>query len=198
MAKKTIGMRRVLAFLALEESRHEQTGGGAPAVAAYEFQSNAIVDMLTKLKDNFRKELGDLEKEEMNSQHAYDMEMVHLTNTIDNLKAERQELAQAKASAAAESARAKGELADTKASLAESEKFLADMKATFETKTATFEANQNVRKGEIEALGKAIEIISNPNVSGAYAEHVNAELLQQPASSSPRKLSLLQLHSASR
>merc|ERR1719276_102570 len=104
--------------------------------------------------------------------------MVHLTNTLDNLKAEREELSQTKANTAAESARAKGELADTKASLAESQKFLADTKATHEAKTATFEANQKVRKEEIEAIGKAIEIIANPDVSGSYSKHVNAELVQ--------------------
>jgi len=137
--------------------------------------------------------LADLEKEEANSQHAFDMEMVHLTNTVDNLKAEREELSQTKAKTAAESARAKGGLADTKASLAEAEKFLSDVKATYAAKSATFEENQKVRMAELAAIGKAIEIISNPNVSGSYATHVNAELVQQP-----RKLSLLQMHSASK
>jgi len=189
MTQTVSGMRRVLASLALVQGR----ASGAPAVNAYEFQSSAIVDMLAKLKDNFRKELGELEKEEANSGHAHDMEMVHLTNTLDNLNAENQELSQTKASAAAESARAKGELADTKSSLADAQKFLADTTATYKTKSATFEANQKLRKEELQALDKAIEIISNPNVSGAYASRVNAELVQQPI-----KLSLLQVHSASR
>merc|ERR1719482_1588617 len=104
-------------------------GGGAPAVAAYESQTGSIIEMLAGLKDNFRKELADLEKEEANSAHAHDMEMVHLTNTLDNLKAEREELSQTKANTAAASATAKGELAETKASLAEAEKFLADTKS---------------------------------------------------------------------
>jgi len=190
MTKTVSGMRRVLASLALQQSQDQS---GAPAVNAYEFQSSNIVDMLAGLKDNFRKELADLEKEEFNSAHAFDMEMVHLTNTVDNLKAEREELAQTKARTAAESATAKGELADTKTSLAEAEKFLADTKSTYSAKSSTFEANQKVRKEELEAIDKAISIISNPNVSGSYGKHVNAELVQQP-----RKLSLLQMHSASK
>merc|ERR1712232_422967 len=73
------------------------------------------------------------------------------------------------------------------------------MGATHEAKTATFEANQKVRKEEIEALDKAIEIISNPNVSGSYAEHVNAAFAQQTTeSNTARKLSFLQVNSASR
>jgi len=149
--------------------------------------------LLEKLQTKFEDQRLALEKEEMNAAHAFDMEMVHLTNTVDNLKAEREELAETKASTAAESATAKGELADTKASLAETEKFLADTKATYSAKSATFEANQKVRTEELEAIEKAIEIISNPNVSDSYATHVNAELIQQP-----RKLSLLQMHSASK
>merc|ERR1719181_366190 len=117
------------------------------------------------------------------------MEMVHLTNTIENLKAEREELAERNAEAAATSARAQGQLAETKADLAENEKFLSDMKATYETKTATYESNQKVRKEELEALDKAIEIIASPTVSDAYGTHVNAELLQKPVAASPRKLS---------
>merc|ERR1719486_1657310 len=114
MTKTVSGMRRVLASMALEQSA---AGGGAPAVAAYEFQSSSIIEMLEGLKDKFRKELADLEKEEANSQHAFDMESVHLTNTLDNLKAEREELSQTKSKTASDSARAKGELADTKAAL---------------------------------------------------------------------------------
>ena len=68
-----------------------------------------------------------------------------------------------------------------------------DTKAMYEAKTATYEENQKVRKEELEALGKAIEIISNPNVSDSYAEHVNAELIQ-----APKKVSLLQVHAASK
>merc|ERR1719482_709025 len=111
-------------------------GGGAPAVAAYESQTGSIIEMLAGLKDNFRKELADLEKEEANSAHAHDMEMVHLTNTLDNLKANREELAERKARTTSESARAKGELAETKVGLSDAEKFLADTEATYKVKSA--------------------------------------------------------------
>merc|ERR1712107_693685 len=131
MAKSVRGMHRVLAGLALvqEESRDDWS----PAVAAYEFQSSGIVDMLKTMRDRFQKELGELEKEEMNAAHACDMEVVHLTNTIAQMKAEREDAAAAKAENAELSARTKGELADTKISLADAEHFLADMKATFES-----------------------------------------------------------------
>jgi peptidoglycan hydrolase CwlO-like protein len=173
MAKSVRGMHRVLAGLALvQEETHQTHDEWSPAVAAYVFQSSGIVDMLKTMRDRFQKELGEFEKEEMNKANACDMEVVHLTNTIAQMKAEREDAAAAKAENAALSARTKGELADTKVSLADAQKFLADLTSTFETKKATFQQNQQVRKDEIAALGKAIEILSSPEVADSYSEHV--------------------------
>merc|ERR1740130_2087392 len=47
----------------------------APEANAYEFQSNGVVEMLSKLLDKFIDERTTLEKEEMNSKHAFDMLM---------------------------------------------------------------------------------------------------------------------------
>merc|ERR1719482_533396 len=47
------------------------------------------------------------------------------------------------------------------------------MTATFAAKSDQYEANQNVRKDELEAINKAIEIISSPEVAGSYAENIN-------------------------
>merc|ERR1719388_47825 len=101
--------------------------------------------------------------------------------------ADREEKSALKAATAADSAKAKGELEETKAEKAADEKQLADMTATFEAKTATYKENQKVRKGELEALSKAIEIISSPEVAGSYAGHVNAAMAQTQV------VSLLQL-----
>merc|ERR1740130_86967 len=45
------------------------------------------------------------------------------------------------------------------------------MKATFAAKTDTFKNNQAVRASELEAVAKAIEIISDPSVAGSYGKH---------------------------
>merc|ERR1719487_1485531 len=95
----------------------------APEANAYEFQSGGIIDMLKGLKDKFRKELGDLEKEEMNSKHAFNMMVQDLTDSIERgTKAISDKSAEKSAkheSAAADSK----ELADTEADLAEDEKY---------------------------------------------------------------------------
>jgi hypothetical protein len=101
------------------------------------------------------------------------MNMIQLTDLIAHSKANREDKAETKADTAAKSAKAKGDLADTKASLAADQATLAEMTSIFEQKSAIFKENQEVRQLEIEALSKAIEIISNPNVSASYAGHIN-------------------------
>merc|ERR1719198_2527077 len=59
-------------------------GDEAPEANAYEFQSGGIIDMLKKLKDDFRSKLADCQKEEMNSKHAYDMVVQDLVDSIEN------------------------------------------------------------------------------------------------------------------
>jgi len=63
------------------------------------------------------------------------------------------------------------------------------MKATSAAKSDQFKANQVVRKDELTAIAKAIEIISDPSVAGSYGKHINFAQV---------KTSLLQVRSESR
>merc|ERR1712107_400038 len=51
-------------------------------------------------------------------------------------------------------------------------------------KSATIAANQKVRKEELEAIGKAIEIMSSNDVAGGYKRNIN--LVQSPSFQSKR------------
>merc|ERR1719213_646459 len=91
-----------------------------------------------------------------------------------------------------DAAAAKGDLADTQAAVAEDTKFLADLNSECEQKTFDYEQRQIVRSGEIEAIGKAIEIMSSPEVaSGA----THTMLMQQILFGRPAPVSLAQLRS---
>ena len=60
------------------------------------------------------------------------------------------------------------------------------MTSIFEEKSAVYKQNQEVRKLELEAIAKAIEIIFNPNVADSYAGHiklVQTNFLQMTSSS---------------
>merc|ERR1719269_92878 len=76
----------VAAFLGMmgEDFMKSMNDEAAPEANAYEFQGGGIVDMLKKLKDEFRGKLGQCQKEEMNSKHAYDMVVTDLVDSIEN------------------------------------------------------------------------------------------------------------------
>merc|ERR1719194_45744 len=127
-------MRRVMvAFLEMSQRTEEATNKelGGPAVAAYEFQSGKIITMLEKLKKKFKGELDAVEEAESTQAHAYNLEMLHLGDSIEAAKADRAQKAEANAQRKADSAEAKANLADSKANLEEAEKLLAEVTSTF-------------------------------------------------------------------
>jgi len=69
----------------------------APEANAYEFQSHGVVEMLEKLLDKFIDERDTLQKEEMNSKHAFDMLMQDLNAQITQGTADRGQKAENKA-----------------------------------------------------------------------------------------------------
>jgi len=146
------------------------------------------VALLESFSKKFRAELEEVQREESNQAQNYKMEVVHMTNTIDYMTKEIEEKSVFKAKRSSESAQAKSDLAGTKNDLADDTKTLKDMKATYAAKSDQFKANQVVRADELEAIGKAIEIISDKSVAGSYGKHVNFA----------QKTSLLQVRSESR
>lgn len=66
----------------------------------------------------------------------------------------------------------KGELSDTKDSLASTQDYVNNVKTTFQLKKESFERNQQVRQEELDALTKAIEIISSNSVQGNAEKHL--------------------------
>merc|ERR1719389_1523784 len=79
-------------------------------------------------------------------------------------------------------AEAEGDLQDTITARDADAKYLADLTATCEQKATDFEARQQLRAEELEAIEKAIEIISSAAVSGNAEKHLPT-LLQAKAAS---------------
>jgi len=152
---------------------------GAPEAEAYEFQSSSVVDMLEKLRLRFQDERLVLEKEEMNKKAAYQQMMQKLTDDINYAKDQVSSKSEAKSQALGDAATAKGDLAQTKDAKAADELYLKDAVTECISKSKDFESRQVTRATEIEAVEKAIEIISSPEVSGAAKEYLpGAALLQ--------------------
>jgi DNA repair exonuclease SbcCD ATPase subunit len=164
-AKKTID-------IFLQNVEPEGLAVSAPEANGYEFQSSGVVEMLEKLLDKFVDERTTLEKEEMNSKHAYDMLMQDLQAQITQATQDRDEKAETKAAKLQAKADAQGDLKDTTTTRDADAKYLADLTATCEQKASDFESRQQLRADEIVAVEKAIEIISSGAVAGNANKHL--------------------------
>merc|ERR1719247_1912258 len=156
----------------LQQDPDEGLAVSAPEANAYEFQSGGVVEMLEKLLDKFIEERTTLEKEEMNAKHAYDMLMQDLNAQVSQAETDRDEKAEFKATTLQSKADAQGDVQDTTSTRDEDEKYLADLTATCEQKASDFESRQQLRAEEIEAIEKAIEIVSSGAVSGNADKHL--------------------------
>jgi chromosome segregation ATPase len=148
----------------------------APAETAYEFRSHDIISMLEGLQDKFREKRRDLEEEETDRKQAYDMLHQQLRDSIqaseNELADDTQALARTKQRIAEDSAT----LDDTTASRTDDDKYLKDLTATCNQKADDFAARQKLRGEEIEAVEKAIDILSSDDVSGNAEKHLPAML----------------------
>merc|ERR1719473_910058 len=150
----------------------------APEANAYEFQSGGIVDMLEKLKKQFKDQKLKLEEEEMDAQYAYEGIMQLLTDNTENAEAEIARRSKVKAEREQDLADAQKDLAQTTADRDEDQKYLDDLTALCAQKRADFEKRQELRAAEIEAIEKAIDIISSAAVAGSAEKHLPT-LMQQ-------------------
>jgi len=149
-----------------------------PEAAAFESQSDGVVDMMKDLKDKMADEKTTLETEEMNEQHAFEMMAQSFNNKIKKDTEQRTDKASTKKQMEQDSAVAKGDLADTTHAKTEDVKYTADLTTLCEEKSSDFEARQKLRAEELVAIDKAMEIIGDQSVSGSGAKHL-PQLLQK-------------------
>jgi chromosome segregation ATPase len=177
-AKKV--MKGIMSFLQksdpqsalLQDAAEMEIGVGAPDPTAYESSASGVVPMIEELQDKFKDELNDLEKAESEERHAHNMMVQELVDQTEAATREKKNAKSFKAKTEEAKAAAEGDLEDTKATLAEDEKFLSALTSECEQKAVDFEKRQEVRGGEIDAIKKAIEIMSSDAVSGSGDKHL--------------------------
>lgn len=183
--------RAIDSFLSLGEQTKEMALLSAPEANAYEFQSESIIKMLEELKDKFFDERTALEKKEMTSKQAYEMLMLDLRNSIAAADNEIDKKTQSKAENVAGSTESSTLFDEVKTSRDDDQEYLTGLITTCQQKSADFNTRQQLREEEIQALEKAMEIISGEAVSGAAAKHLPAMLQVR------QSFSFAQLRSAS-
>merc|ERR1719378_488532 len=108
----------------------------------------------------------------MEAKHAYEMMIQDLTDEIERAEAEKARKTRTKGQRQEDLATAEGDLADTTAARDADKKYLDDMVAGCTQKSQDFEARQKLRGEELEAIDKAIEIISSNAVKGSGEKHL--------------------------
>jgi len=164
--------RKALLQEAAEEGIKLGDGVAPPEAAVYESGAGDIIEMIEGLGEKFEDERMEVEKREANEKNAWLMMTKDLEGSITESDMMVASKKSTKATRLEDAAEAKGDLADTESALAEDTKFLHDLNAECEQKSWDFEQRQKVRAGEIEAIGKAIEIMSSPEVASG-AKHTS-------------------------
>jgi hypothetical protein len=144
-----------------------------PEAKAYESQSGGVIDMLKKLKDDFRDKLSQCQKEEMNSKNAHDMIVQDLVGSIENAQRTAEEQTAEKEAKIEKRAANTRELQSTEVVKDEDVKTYANLDVECEEKKLSFEEKQQLRTDEIAALAKAMEILQGDAVSGNAEKHLS-------------------------
>jgi DNA repair exonuclease SbcCD ATPase subunit len=151
----------------------------APQAAGYEFQSGGVIQMLEKLQNKFVDERVSLEKDETRKNNAYELLVQGLKSSqaqSTKLMAEKTDF---KGKAKQAKADAESSLSDITKAREADKQYRTDLSITCDKKAGDFASRQKLRKEELEAIGKASEIISGSAVSGTAAKHLPSLIEKQ-------------------
>merc|ERR1719472_235818 len=143
--------------------------------------------MLEKLKDKIIAELDGYQKEELNSKFNFQTLYQELENNIEEATASSELKTKVKAERGEDEAKAKGDLAVEEKDKAADSSYLEDLITECDAKSKDYESRQMLRMEELEAIGKAIEIIQSPDVMGTGEKHL-PQFIQLKAKTSSMSL----------
>jgi len=150
----------------------EQLSYEAPEANAYESQSGGILDLLKKLKKEFTEKKSEAEKAEMNSQGAFNMIVQDLHDQIEANTKDVSDKSETKEQKTEQKADDSKRLESTTADHAEDTETLKQLDTECFEKKDSFDEKQQLRKEEIVAIGKAMEIMQSDDVSGNSEKHL--------------------------
>jgi len=153
---------------------------------SYAPQSGEIFGILTQMLENFEANLAATVKEGKANNQAYadlkGAKMTQITSEKDQVDAKTQQLADTNEKLA----QAKEDLADTKASLAKDEEFLAMLKEKCSMTDSEWNERQKTRQQEMEAVSKALAVLSGDDAHDLFTKTFNPSLLQTASRSSSK------------
>lgn len=187
----TLSAKQVIAqFLQDDRTKKGEGRMEPPQAHAYEFQSGKVVTMLEGLLQEFVKERRGLEEKEVKSEQAYTMLMGDMKQNTQFAEDDISAKTKRQNDANTMEAEASGNLMDAQSSLEQNEGYVADMKTDCEQKKDEFGSRQKLRREEIEAIGKAVDVLKSNRASGMAKAHLPGEAFVQIHSENANPLQL--------
>merc|ERR1719291_43577 len=146
---------------------------------SYAPQSGEIFGILRQMKETFEANLSDAQKEEMANQKAYEDLKAAKEAEIAAGQAQIDKKTQELADTDEKLAQAKEDIEDTRNSLAADEKFLMMLKEKCQMTDKEWEERQKTRQLEMEAVSKALAILSGDDAHDLFTKTFNPALLQE-------------------
>jgi len=156
--------RNLKAFLQSQDKANEDDdltiSQPQATVTAYESKSGGIVEEIEEMKQKAEETLSDARQTEMKENHNYNMIAQSLNDGISLLKEKLGDAKSSKAATEEENGKAKAELTETKKSKAADETYAATLTQDCQATHLQWEERQASAKGEMAAIDKAKEILS--------------------------------------
>jgi len=147
---------------------------------SYAPQSGEIFGILKQMKETFEADLSDAQKQEMENQKAYEELKAAKEEEIAAGQAQLDTKSQELASTDEKLALAKEDIEDTKTSLAADQQFLMVLKEKCSMTDREWEERQKTRHLEMEAVSKALAILSSDDAHDTFTKTFTpASLLQK-------------------
>merc|ERR1719203_1410190 len=152
---------------------------------SYAPQSGEIFGILRQMKETFENNLSESQKEEMANQKAYEdlkaAKEAEIQAGQEQIDSKTEELV----ATDEKNVQAKVDVEDTKASLSADEQFLLMLKEKCQMTDKEWEERQKTRQMEMEAVSKALAILSGDDAHDLFTRTFNPALLQRSSTARP-------------
>jgi DNA repair exonuclease SbcCD ATPase subunit len=150
---------------------------------SYAPQSGEIFGILKQMKETFEADLSEAQKTEMENQKAYEELKAAKEEEIAAGQAQLDTKSQELAATDEKLARAKEDIEDTKATLAADQQFLMMLKEKCSMTDKEWEERQKTRHLEMEAVSKALAVLSSDDAHDTFTKTFNPAAFIQKESS---------------
>jgi len=145
---------------------------------SYAPQSGEIFGILKQMKETFESNLSSSQKEEMANQKAYEDLKSAKEEEIAAGQAQVDTKTQELADTDEKNAQSKQDIVDTKGSLSADEQFLMMLKEKCSMTDSEWEERQKTRQLEMEAVSKALAVLSSDDAHDLFTKTFNPSFLQ--------------------